>query len=70
MKAFWENSGNATLFKEWPGGVVEGLVMKGGLYNDKPLLNFLTNEVKDIVPNQRFVNVGLTDALTATYQNY
>ena len=44
--------------------------MKGGLYNDKPLLTFLTNEVTDIVPNQRFVNVGLTDALTATYQNF
>ena len=70
MKTFWDNSGNTALYKDWPGGVTEGLLMKGGLWNDKPLLNFLTSEMADISPNQRYVDVGLTNILTGTYQNY
>lgn len=37
MKAFWQASATADLYKEWPGGVAEGLLMKGGLFNEKPL---------------------------------
>lgn len=70
MQTFWENSANTKLFKEWPGGLAEGLMMKGGLYNNKPLLNFLTTEMADILPNQRFVDVGLTDILTGQYQDF
>jgi hypothetical protein len=39
------------LFKEWPGGLAEGLLVKGGLYNNKPLYNFLATEMADILPN-------------------
>ena len=42
MKAFWDASTNATLYKEWPGGLAEGLLIKGGLYNQAPLRKFLT----------------------------
>ncbi len=51
MQTFWDNSANSTLYKEWPGGVTEGLLLKGGLYNNKPLYNFLTTELADVLPN-------------------
>jgi hypothetical protein len=70
MKTFWDNSGNNALYKDWPGGVTEGLLFKGGLYNDKPLLNFLASEMADIAPAQRYVDVGLTDVLSGMYTNY
>jgi hypothetical protein len=40
------------------------------LYNDAPLKKFLTTELADIVPNQRFIDVGLTNILTGTYQDF
>jgi predicted acylesterase/phospholipase RssA len=70
MQTFWDNSANATLYKEWPGGVTEGLLVKGGLYNNKPLHNFLTTELADILPNQRFIDVGLTNVLDGTYKDF
>jgi hypothetical protein len=70
MQSFWDNSANTKLWKDWAGGLAEGLLVKGGLYNNKPLLNFLTTEMADIFPNQRFVDVGLTDVLTGQYQDF
>lgn len=51
-------------------GLIEGLMFKGGLYNNKPLLNFLTTEMADITPNQRFIDVGLTNLLTGVYTDF
>ena len=70
MQTFWDNSANTRLYKEWPGGVTEGLLVKGGLYNNKPLYNFLATELTDILPNQRFVDVGLTNVLDGTYKDF
>lgn len=70
MQTFWENSANNTLYKEWPGGVAEGLLIKGGLFNSNPLRKFLTTELADILPNQRFIDVGLTNVLNGTYVDF
>lgn len=69
MITFWENASNSSLYKDWLGGVAEGLTLKGGLYNDKPLGDFLKTELADIGPQQRFVDVGLTDVLTGNYKD-
>jgi hypothetical protein len=42
MRTFWDASANAELYREWPGGLAEGLLVKGGLYNQAPLRKFLT----------------------------
>ena len=34
MIKFWQNASNTKLYKDWLGGVAEGLTMKGGLYNN------------------------------------
>lgn len=69
MITFWQNSSNSKLYKDWLGGIVEGLTIKGGLYNDALLKSFLTSELADIGNMQRFVDVGITDVLTGTYKD-
>lgn len=34
MTAYWQNASNSKLYKDWLGGIVEGLTVKGGVYND------------------------------------
>jgi hypothetical protein len=70
MTTFWQNSANQRLWKDWPAGVVQGLVHQGGLYNNKPLKEFLASEFADLTPNQRFIDIGLTDVLTGDYQDF
>jgi len=58
------------LYHEWPGGLTEGLLVKGGLFNSKPLYNFLATELADILPNQRFVDVVLINAINGSYNDF
>ena len=70
MKTFWENSANAELYKNWLGGLAEGLLVKGGLWNDKGVLTFLKTEMADITASNRWIDVGLTDVLKGTYVDF
>jgi predicted acylesterase/phospholipase RssA len=69
MITFWQNSSNTKLYKDWLGGIVQGLTMEGGLYNNALLKSFLTRELVDIGPIQRFVDIGITDVLIGKYQD-
>jgi|Transcript_39330 predicted patatin/cPLA2 family phospholipase len=70
MKTFWENSANTKLYKDWLGGLAEGLLLKGGLWNDAAVLDFLKTEFVDIKPTNRWIDVGLTDVLKGTYVDF
>lgn len=70
MKTFWENSANDKLYKSWLGREAEGLLMKGGLWNDEPAQDWIKNEMADITPTQRWIDVGLTDVLKGTYNEF
>lgn len=67
MHTFWQNTSNNKLYKDWIGGLVEGLTIKAGLYNDKLLGEFLATELADIGPMQRFTDVGITDVVNGVY---
>ena len=41
MSTFWKSASNSELYKNWLGGIAEGLLIKGGLYNDAELKDFL-----------------------------
>ena len=41
MATFWKSASNSELYKNWLGGIAEGLLIKGGLYNDAELKDFL-----------------------------
>lgn len=67
MVTFWQNTSTNKLYKDWIGGIAEGLTIKAGLYNDALLADFLTTELADVGTMQRFVDVGLTDVLTGAF---
>ena len=70
MKTFWENSTNTKMYKDWLGGIAEGLLLKGGLWNDEPTLDFLKSELADVSPTNRWIDIGLTDVLKGTYVDF
>lgn len=37
MEQFWTDASATPLYKDWLGGITEGFLMKGGLYNSSPL---------------------------------
>lgn len=45
MKTFWVNSANTKLYKDWIGGDIEGLLIKGGIWNDENVLDFIRTEM-------------------------
>lgn len=67
MVEFWLHASEGSLYKDWIGGVAEGVTLKDGLYNNEGLKTFLEDELTDIGLMQRFVDVGLTDALSGFY---
>ena len=44
--------------------------MKGGLWNDSLTLDWLKDQMSGLTPNQRWVDIGLTDVLAGTYVDY
>lgn len=70
MIEFWQNSSTSNVWKDWLGGLTQGLLFKGGLYNDAPLVKFLANETTDIGSMVRKVNVGITDVLKGAYRDF
>lgn len=67
MITYWQNASNSKLYKDWLGGIVEGLTVKGGVYNDALLKSFLATELADIGEMQRYVDVGITNILTGGF---
>lgn len=67
MITYWQNASNSKLYKDWLGGIVEGLTVKGGVYNDALLKTFLATELADIGDMQRYVDVGITNILTGSF---
>ena len=72
MSKFWTDASNSELYKNWLGGIAEGLLIKGGLYNDKELMDFMKSDkgLKDMTsPNKRWLDIGITDVLKGTYKD-
>jgi hypothetical protein len=70
MIKYWTDASNTQMYKDWIGGITQGLLLKGGLYNNKPLNQFITTELADIGAMQRFVNVGLANVLTGVWTDF
>ena len=72
MSKFWTDASNSELYKNWLGGIAEGLLIKGGLYNDSELLTFLKSDkgLNDMTsPTKRWLDIGITDVLKGTYKD-
>ena len=42
-------------------------MQKGGVYNNAATLDFIRDNLADVKPMQRWVDVGITNALQGTY---
>jgi len=69
MIRFWQESSNTRLYFDWQGGIAQGMVAEGGLYDPQWLADFLQTEMSDIGPQQRFVDIGLTNVLSGNYDD-
>ena len=69
MENFWVDAANSPLYKNWLGGVAEGLLFKGGLYNSQPMVDFLKKEFTSTTV-QRNLNIGITDIKDGAYRSF
>jgi predicted acylesterase/phospholipase RssA len=60
MQTFWDDATKAQLYKDWLGGLTQGLLYEGGLYNSKPMQTFLKNEFSTTTIN-RGLDLGIVD---------
>jgi predicted patatin/cPLA2 family phospholipase len=65
---FWLNLKTSDVYKQWPGGIVQGLLFEPSIYNTAPgqkmLRSYLTKKA------QRFVALGATNVDTALYKSF
>lgn len=69
MQQFWNNTTTNKLYKDWLGGIIQGLTIEPGLYNNKLLQAFLETELADIGKMQRYTDVGITNVLTGAFKD-
>jgi predicted acylesterase/phospholipase RssA len=69
LHSFWTDAGRTDLYKSWLGGVVRGLFFEGGIYNSKPLEDFIKKEFKDVSP-KRAMDIGITNVQDGSYVDF
>ena len=69
MKKFWTDAGNTKLYQDWFGGIVNGLLLQGGLYDNSPLKAFIQKEFAN-TNIHRDIAIGIVDALKGSYQEF
>lgn len=69
MQQFWINAASSQLYKDWTGGIVDGLLFHGGLYNSEPLKDFLTTQF-DQFTSERDTTIGLVNYLSGEYEEF
>ena len=64
----WKNLHTSDVYKNWPLSIVEGLLTKGGIFDNTPLRDYLLNMLKGFDGEfKRRITVGSIDANTGDY---
>lgn len=58
------------VYTNWPLGIVSSLLIESGIYNDNPLLNFITNIFKTFGSIKRKLVVASVDVNTGAYVTF
>jgi predicted acylesterase/phospholipase RssA len=66
MQQFWIDAGNSKLYQNWWGGVIDGLFTKGGIYDSKPMKDFIQKEFVN-TQVKRATDIGIVDVLSGQY---
>lgn len=61
-------NGSSSIFKEFPGGVVDGLLFHSGIYDTSPEKNLIQTKLSG--PTQRKITMGTTNMDTGLYDRY
>ena len=69
LENFWYAAANSTLYKNWFGGIADGLMFQGGLYDSTPLKTFLEGQFEAFTSNRETV-IGLVDYMTGDYRDF
>lgn len=69
MEQFWVDASHNKLYKNWLGGIAQGLIFEGGLYNSAPLLSFFKKEFGSSTM-KRDLSVGIVDVKTGSYKDF
>ena len=65
----WNSLKSKDVFKMWPGGIIDGLLFKEGILNNKPLIDFVTKQTVGRTVRRK-VSLALADANSADYVVY
>jgi predicted acylesterase/phospholipase RssA len=69
MVAFWKSlTGDSSIYKEWPGGLIDGLLFQSGLLNNAPAVEL--SQIWLTGPRQRNVTVGSTNLDLGLFQTF
>lgn len=65
LNSFWSSFTYKTIYQDWIGGLITGLLYESGLYDSSPL----KKTISKMTPSkfQRWLGVGTTDLLTGNY---
>ena len=63
---FWLTMKSSDIYKDWAGGVIQGLLFEPALYDTTPGMQYLQTHVTQ--PPQRYVAIGTTNANNGTYK--
>lgn len=71
VQGLWLNlNGSSNVIKNWPGGVIEGITFRSGLYDTSPLLAYLTTTVKTAPTRTTIMgSTSLNSGLYRTFKN-
>jgi predicted acylesterase/phospholipase RssA len=65
---FWLNLDSSNLYKQWPGGIAQGLLIEPSIYNTAPSKDFFESILTE--KPKRFISVGATDVNDAEYRTF
>jgi predicted acylesterase/phospholipase RssA len=69
IHSFWKDAAATPLYKDWMGGLAQGLLLEGGLYNSAPLKTFLGKHFDGLSMNRK-TNVGIIDMLSGKFVDF
>eukprot|EP01132_Coremiostelium_polycephalum_P001127 gene1127-1432_t len=66
----WLSITKEDVYKDWKGGVIEGLLLKNGIFDTSPLRNYLNTNlnVEQLINSNRVLNIGSTCISTGDFQ--
>jgi predicted acylesterase/phospholipase RssA len=69
LVSFWTSlKGDSSIYKEWPGGLIDGLLFQAGLLNNAPAIEL--SQIWISGPPQRNVTVGSTNLDLGLFQTF